>query len=45
MDRDVLMDQMRERFEEEFAKALKALENAPDGHWIEAGEMAFAMRL
>ena len=42
MDRDVLMHQMRERFEaEEFAKALKALEDAPDGHWIEASEMAF----
>ena len=41
MDRDVLMHQMRERFEEEFAKALKALEDASDGHWIEASEMAF----
>ena len=41
MDHDVLMHQMRERFEEEFAKALKALEDAPDGHWIEASEMAF----
>ncbi len=41
MDRDVLMHQMRERFEEEFSKALNALENAPDGHWIEASEMAF----
>lgn len=41
MDRDVLMHQMEERFREEFAKALKALENAPDGHWIEASEMAF----
>jgi hypothetical protein len=41
MDRDVLMHQMRERFEEEFAQALQALEDAPDGHWIEASEMAF----
>jgi RNA-splicing ligase RtcB len=41
MDREVLMHQMRERFEEEFAKALRALEDAPDGHWIEASEMAF----
>ena len=41
MDHDVLMDQMEERFREEFAKALKALEDAPDGHWIEASEMAF----
>jgi hypothetical protein len=38
---DVLMSQMRERFEEEFAKPLKALEDAPDGHWIEPSEMAF----
>ena len=41
MDREVLMDQMKERFEEEFAKALDALEHAPDGHWIDASEMAF----
>ncbi len=41
MDRDVLMHQMRERFEEEFDKALQALEDAPDGHWIEASELAF----
>jgi len=41
MDRDVLMHQMRNRFVEEFAKAPKALEDAPDGHWIEASEMAF----
>ena len=41
MDRDVLMNQMKERFEEEFAKALDAVEHAPDGHWIDASEMAF----
>ena len=41
MDRDVLMNQMKERFEEEFAKALDAVERAPDGHWIDAGELAF----
>ncbi len=41
MDHDVLVAQMEERFREEFAKALKALEDAPDGHWIEASEMAF----
>jgi hypothetical protein len=41
MDRDVLMNQMKERFEEEFSKALDALEHAPDGHWIDASEMAF----
>ncbi len=41
MDRDVVMHQMKERFEEEFSKALQALEDAPDGHWIEASEMVF----
>ena len=41
MDHDVLMAQMEERFREEFGKALKALEDAPDEHWIEASEMAF----
>ena len=41
MDRDVLMYQMQERFREEFAKALQALEDAPDGQWIDASEMAF----
>ena len=41
MDRDVLMHQMRERFEEQFSMALDALEAAPDGHWIDACEMAF----
>lgn len=41
MDHDVLMAQMEERFREEFGKALKALADAPDGHWIEASEMAF----
>ena len=35
------MNQMEERFREKFAKALKTLEDAPDGHWIEASEMAF----
>jgi len=41
MDHDVFMHQMEDRFREEFAKALKALEKAPDGHWIAASEMAF----
>lgn len=40
-DRDVLMDQMKERFEEEFAQALDAREHAPDGYWIEASAQAF----
>lgn len=41
MDRDVLMHQLQERFREEFSKALDALDNAPDGHWLDASEMAF----
>ena len=41
MDHNVLMHQMEDRFREEFAKALQALEDAPDGHWIDASEMAF----
>ena len=41
MDHEVLMAQMEERFREEFAKALQAVEDAPDGHWIDASEMAF----
>ncbi len=41
MDHEVLMQQMEERFREEFAKALNAVEDAPDGHWIDASEMAF----
>ena len=31
MDRDVLINQMEERFREEFAKVLDALDHAPDG--------------
>jgi hypothetical protein len=48
MDRDVVMHQMHvlsregtERFEELYAKALDAVEQAPDGPWISAGEFAF----
>ena len=41
MDHDALMDQLQERFREEFAKAFQALKDAPDGHWIDASEMAF----
>ena len=41
MNRDVLVDHMKERFEKEFVKALDALEHAPDGHWIDASETAF----
>lgn len=41
MDREGLMDRAMERFRERFAKALDALEGAPDGKWIEASEFAF----
>ncbi len=41
MDRDVLMHQMTERFQEAFAKGLDALERAPDGQWIAATEFVF----
>jgi len=41
MDRDVLMHEMTERFQELYAKALDALERAPDGQWIAASEFAF----
>ena len=41
MDRDVLMHQMTERFQEAFAKGLDALERAPDGQWIAASEFVF----
>jgi hypothetical protein len=41
MDRDVLMDQMTERFREAYAKGLDAVERAPDGPWIAASEFVF----
>ena len=41
MDRDVLMHQMTERFQELYNQALDALERAPDGQWIAASEWAF----
>lgn len=41
MDRDVLMYQMTERFQELYSQALDALEQAPDGQWIAASEFAF----
>jgi hypothetical protein len=41
MDRDVLMYQMTERFQELYGRALDALERAPDGQWISASEQAF----
>jgi len=41
MDRDVLLHQMTERFQELYNEALDALEHAPDGQWIAASERAF----
>jgi len=41
MDREVLMHQMTERFQELYSEALDALEAAPDGQWISASEFAF----
>ena len=41
MDRDVLMHQMTERFQELYNQALDALDRAPDGQWIAASEWAF----
>ncbi len=41
MDRDVLVHEMTERFQELYGQALDALEEAPDGQWIAASEFAF----
>lgn len=41
MDREVLLYQMTERFQELYGEALDALERAPDGQWISASEFAF----
>ena len=41
MDRDVVMHQMTERFQELLAKGLDAVEQAPDGAWIAAREGVF----
>jgi len=41
MDRDVVMDQMTERFQALYGQALNALEKAPDGRWIADSEWAF----
>jgi hypothetical protein len=41
MDRDVLMHQMTERFQELYNQALDSLDHAPDGQWIAASEWAF----
>lgn len=41
MDRDVLMHQMTDRFQELYNQALDSLDRAPDGQWIAASEWAF----
>ena len=41
MDRDVLLYQMTERFQELYGQALDAVEKAPDGQWIAASEWLF----
>ncbi|MFQ5741849.1 MAG: hypothetical protein ACE5JX_22875 [Acidobacteriota bacterium] len=41
MDKDVLLHQGTELFQEQFSRALDALESAPDGRWIAASEEAF----
>lgn len=41
MDKDVVMHQMTERFQELYGKALDALAGAPDGRWIADSEWAF----
>ena len=40
MDRNVLKQRMRERFEAAMAAAFKAVEEAPDGQWITGSEWA-----
>lgn len=41
MDKDVLMHQMTERFQELYAKALASLDQAGEGRWIAESEWAF----
>ena len=41
MDRDVLLHQMTDRFQELYNRALDALDRAPDGQWIAASERVF----
>ena len=41
MDDQALIQQMQERFRGEFAKAIKAVEDEPDSHWIDASEIVF----
>lgn len=41
MDKDVLLHQAVEIFEEQAERAIDVLEEAPDGQWIAASEQAF----
>jgi len=41
MDRDVVMHQMTERFQELYGQALDSLAKAPEGRWIADSEWAF----
>ena len=41
MDRDVLLHQITDRFQELYNQALDALDRAPDGQWIAASERVF----
>ena len=38
MDKEVLKRQLTERFQQSLDAALKAVDGAPDGHWIAASE-------
>ena len=38
MDREVLKQQLRERFEQSLERMIDAVEQAPDGRWIAARE-------
>lgn len=41
MDRECLVGEMTERFQELYGEALDALEKAPDGRWIADTEFVF----
>jgi hypothetical protein len=41
VDRDVLLHQMTDRFQELYKQALDALDRAPEGQWIAASERVF----
>ena len=41
VNRDVLLHQMTDRFQELYKQGLDALDRAPDGQWIAASERVF----